>query len=378
MNNEQPNADDLTVKSVLDKRLQNGFQLVDAEVWLNSLSEVGYAELRATTTQKGNDASKIVCAECEWPVYSPDVSGKRRFFQHRKGFPRTCCYSGEGRDPRQVDADKFGGAQEGPRHKELKNFLCEILSFSETAKDIAQERHVSLPDRTFARPDVYAENWLDAPIAFDIQLSTTQIPTITRREAFYERGCIRYVWITDVDQQQLLRRAFRDIYMRNDGQIFGIDENVLKEARKQRTPLFRIYRLTPGPAENGFKPQFKNKIISVSEIDWKIPGGRPRSRSRSYDAIVEWQCEADPFIREKRAKFFNALAEDNDKEAGRIWDLVQTHVGGMPWNQIPADPWHATKALGVLATLATDKLCIKTRITIDKKSRYSEHLIART
>ncbi|MCI5194579.1 MAG: hypothetical protein D3915_15945 [Candidatus Electrothrix sp. AU1_5] len=107
MKSEQANTNRLTVKSVLDKRLPNGLQLLDAEVWLNSLSEVGYAELRTVTTQQENDAPKIVCAECEWPVYSPDIGGKCRFFQHRKGFPKTCCYSGEGKDPGAIKSAVF-------------------------------------------------------------------------------------------------------------------------------------------------------------------------------------------------------------------------------------------------------------------------------
>ena len=375
MNSEQNNAEGLKVKSVLDKRRPEGFQLLDAEVWLNSLTEVGYTELRSDSTQQKNDVPMIVCAECEWPVYSPDVGGKRRFFQHRKGFPRTCCYSGEGKDPRQVDANKFGGIQEGQRHKDLKEILCEVLSFSETARNISQERHVSLVDRTFARPDVYAEDWLGGPIAFDIQLATTQIPTIDRREAFYKRGGIRYVWITAVNQQRLPRRAFRDIYMKNDGQIFGIDEEVLKEARKQKIPLFRIYRLVPGPAEKGFEPRFKNKIVSEKEIDWGGPGSRPRSRSRSYDELVAWRGEKDPFICENRLKFFSALAEGDGEVAGRIWDLVQTYVGGMSWSQIPADSWDTGKALGVLATLATGKLCIETRIDKDNEAHLVNSLL---
>ncbi|SHO51400.1 DUF6035 family protein [Desulfopila aestuarii] len=359
----------LTVKSVLDRRRPSGLQLVDAELWLNSLSEVGYSELRASTAQQNNEASKIVCAECEWPVYSPDVGGRRRFFQHRKGFPRTCFYSGdEGRDPRQIDAEKFGGIQEGPRHKELKDLLCEILSFSKTAEGIIQERHISLDDGTFARPDVYVENWLGTPLAFDIQLSTTQIPNIIRREAFYKRGGIRYMWITDVEQTQLLRRAFRDIYMRNDGQIFGVDEEVLQEARKNRASFFRIFRLIPGEPQKGFQPEFRNKIIPADKIDWGKPGSLPRSKNRSYDKLVEWRGDENETIKKMRSSFFSALAEGNGQEAGALWNKTQSYVGGMLWEQLPGDSWDAEKSLGVLATVSTGKLCVNTRIGKDNEA----------
>ncbi len=297
--------ENLTIKSVLDKRRSEGLQLIDADAWLNGLTEASYVDLREATTNQTKETSNVVCAECEWPVYSPDDK-RGRYFKHRKEFPKTCCYSGEGRDPRQVDAEKFGGAQEGPRHKELKDWLCEIVSLSNTATGVAKEWHKRLPDGTFARPDVYAENWLDAPIAFDVQLATTQMPCIQRRENFYKRGGIRYVWITDSNHHQLLRRGFRDIYMRNDGQFFGVDEEVLKTARERNIPVFRIHRLIPGLATDGFRPFFMDRIYSMEEINWGGPTSRPRSKTKSYDELIEWRCQNDPMIRKIRLEFYQA------------------------------------------------------------------------
>jgi hypothetical protein len=339
----------LTVKSVCDLRLSDGYRLLDAEAWLESLTEAGYSDLRAATTgYAGKTGPIIVCAECDWPVYAPDNgTNRRRYFQHKKGFPLSCCYSGdEGKDPRQVDADKFNGQQEGERHKQLKNWLLEIISFSNTATGIAKERDIRLSDKTFARPDVYADIWLGAPIAFDIQLATTQITTIVRREEFYSRGGIRYVWITDRDKYQLVNRSFRDIYMRNDGQIFGIDEDVLKKARDQKAPFFRILRLVPDLASAGFKPKFKDRICSVDEINWGNPGSRPRSNLGSFDDLVKIRCEKDLFISNKRSEFFGALANEDARNAGFIWDEVQKYVGGLTWGQLPCEPYQAMRALG--------------------------------
>lgn len=363
MENGAPKAERLTIRSVLDRRRPDGLQLIDAEAWLSTLSESAYTDLRAATTGQRCGVPEIVCAECEWPVYSPDDKKRRRYFQHKKGYPETCCYSGEGRDPRQVDAEKFDGAQEGPRHRELKDWLYEIISFSKTATGIAKEWHIRLSDGTFARPDVFAENWLGAPIAFDIQLATTQMPTIIRREQFYERGGIRYVWITDSDQRQLLRRSFRDIYMRNDGQIFGVDEEVLRTSRDRKASVFRIHRLVPGLAKNGFRPEFRDRIFNIEEINWGWPGSRPQGKIK-YDALIEWRCQEDAFICNQRMAFFHALSEGDRDEAARTWDLVREYVGGTPWTEIPCDPAETIIALGVLATLSTGKRCLQTRIDV--------------
>ncbi|NEU34431.1 hypothetical protein GN156_27660, partial [bacterium LRH843] len=80
-------------------------------------------------------------------------------------------------------------------------------------------------------------------MAFEIQLSTTQLPTITRREDFYAQNDIRLCWVISGDRSQLDRRAFKDIYLRNDGQIFAVDDEVLAEARADNAPRFRLMRL---------------------------------------------------------------------------------------------------------------------------------------
>lgn len=362
-------AEELTIRAVLDKRRSEGHQLLDAEAWLASLSEAGYAELRAATTGLFGESSPIVCAECGWPVYAPDHQGRRRrHFKHRKNYPATCIYSGaEGKDPRQVDAEKFDGVQEGKRHKQLKKWLCELLAFSDTARNITQERYVRLPDGTFARPDVYADDWNGAAIAFDIQLATTQMPDIIRREQFYERGGIRFVWITDRDQHQLMRRAFRDIYMRNGGQIFGLDEDVLRTARERKAPVFRIHRLVPGPATKGFQPDLMDRIYATDEIDWGLPGGRPRCRTGSYDELVEWRCQNDPAVSQMRQEFFAALADVREDDAGLVWDRMRGRTGGMAWRQLPCDALSATHALGVLATLSTGTLCTRFKLPLENE-----------
>jgi hypothetical protein len=154
--------------------------------------------------------------------------------------------------------------------------------------------------------------------------------------------------------------------MRNDGQIFGVDEEVLQAARDRKAPVFRIHRLVPCPAKVGFKPEFKGRIYSLEEIDWGTPGTgrRPRSKIKSYDELVEWRCQEDSFIRKMRTAFFQALADQDRDEAGRIWDVVRGYVGGMHWKDIPSAPYDSTIALGVLATLSTGRLCLQTRIDV--------------
>jgi hypothetical protein len=100
----------------------------------------------------------------------------------------------------------------------------------------------------------------------------------------------------------------------------------------------------------------------MEEINWGGPTNRPRSKINSYDELIELRCQNDPLVRKIRIEFYQALSEGNSMEVGRVWNLMQEHVGGMKWKDIPCEPSHTAVALGVLATLSTGKLCLETRI----------------
>ena len=156
--------------------------------------------------------------------------------------------------------------------------MSEILSFDPTAREegIVQERYTKGFDGEYAFPDVFVSKWQNGSAAFEIQLSTTQIPTIVRRELFYKKNLIRLCWIVDrVSEEQLSKRSFKDIYLRNDGQIFGVDEEVLKKARLDGKPHFRLYRLLPTSVRSDLTPHFKDRIVSSDEINWGEQEDRP-------------------------------------------------------------------------------------------------------
>lgn len=153
--------------------------------------------------------------------------------------------------------------------------------------------------------------------------------------------------------------------MRNDGQILGMDGDVVSEARDAGEPRFRLYRLLPGPAQTGFAPQWQNKIVRPSDIDWGDKGSRPRSVQRSYDKYLNEIVERDSFLVTHRQDFYAALAVQDEASARSCWNAVARAVGGLRWEKIPSHPLDAPlKALGILATLRTGKLCIRTKVPI--------------
>lgn len=358
---DSSNKEDLTIESIY---IGDSTCATHTEMYLASLSEPDYAALRASATHSNQTGSPYLrCGDCKSPVYVREsVTGRRHCF-HVGTEQKNCRWSNaNAKNFRAIDAEKFQGNQEGERHKALISLLRENLLLDNEIKedDIAVYRHTKGVDGDWTYPDVYVTSWQGKPTVFEIQLATTQLPTITRREAFYERNNIRLCWIVDKNQGNIFRRAFKDIYLRNDGQILGIDEDVLKESHKETQPLFRLYRLLPN---DNLKAILKNRIVRASDIAWGDSSNAIRSIHGSYDDFCNKIVVSNPTLISKRERFYQALADCDDKTAGIVWNEIAQIVGGRSWKEL-GTPYETVRALGVLATVRrkTITTCTKDNI----------------
>lgn len=255
----------------------------------------------------------------------------------------------------------------------LSQRLAEVISLDVRTKEakVTFRRFTKHADGQYAYPDVYTDSWQGAAAAFEIQLSTTQMPVIVRREDFYERTKIRLSWIIGHEIGTLGRRAFRDIYMRNDGQILGMDEEVAVIAQEANEPCFRLYRLLPKSRED-LSPAWRDRIVRPNEINWGVPGDRPRSAGPCYDAYLDRIVTKDQVLSKQRQAFYTALETANDVHAAAVWNEVAQAIGGCRWSELPDDSIYA---LGVLATLRTDRLRVPTRIPARNAIELSNSLL---
>lgn len=358
----------LTVEAIFINDGKSSDQPIRAELYLYSLSETEWSDLRAEATRSRRKGKPLLqCGDCRSPVYARESSNGRRHCYHFGTEVKDCLWAlANARSARSIDAEKFHGNQESERHKMLKAMICENLAFDPDAKaaSIVQERYTKGIDGTgYAFPDVFATSWCGAPAAFEIQLATTQLPNIVRREEFYEANEIRLVWIIGSSEQQLERRTFKDIYLRNDGQILGLDGEVMTAARKAGAPRFRLHRLLPGPVSKQFTPEWKTKIVSAEDLDWGPPGARPRSARGGYDAYLNQMVEKNVKLASARERFYAVLTESDPTGARLIWNEVADIVGGIRWEAL-ASPYNAVRAFGVLATIRRSVVTVKTKIGV--------------
>lgn len=358
----------LTVEAIFVDDGKASIQPIRTEAYLYSLSETEWANLRAEATRSRRAGKSLLrCGDCKSPVYARESTSGRRHCYHFGTDIKDCQWaSANARNVRSIDAEKFHGNQESERHKALKAMICENVALDPGAasSDIIQERYTKGIDGTgYTFPDVFVASWCGGPAVFEIQLATTQLPNIVRREDFYETNGIRLIWVIGSSERQLERRAFRDIYLRNDGQILGLDGEVIAAARKARAPRFRLHRLLPGPISKRLTPEWKTRIVSIDELDWGIAGSRPRSAHLGYDHYLNQLIEKDAAMKTSRERFYSALAASDDVAAGLIWNGVVEKVGGAPWEML-ASRYDAIRAFGVLATIRRNEITVKTKINI--------------
>lgn len=355
---------DLTVEAIFDSRRDLNASAVHAESYFNALSEAEWTELREAATRSSKTENPALrCGDCSKPVYARQSPRGRRHCYHFAGDHSDCRWSGAvAQHFQSIDAIKFHGQQESDQHKTLSQLTAEILALDPCTREsgISFRRYTKLADGQYTYPDVYADEWQGAPAAFEIQLLTTQLPTIIRREDFYERAGIRLAWIVGYQRDCLDRRAFMDIHIRNDGQILGIDGDVAAEARRAGEPRLRLYRLLPSRPREGFTPRWRDRIVKPSEVNWGSPGSRPRSAGLSYDSYLDELVKKDEALAALRERFYAELFRADAARAGVIWDEVVDLVGGLYWKEMPS-PYESVRALGVLATLRVGRICLPTR-----------------
>jgi len=71
----------------------------------------------------------------------------------------------------------------------------------------------------------------------------------------------------------------------------------------------------------------------------------------------------DKALRDHRQQFYTALKIDDEQRAAASWNAVVDIVGGDSWSTLPSS-YDTVRALGVLATLRTNTICVPGKIPL--------------
>ena len=190
---------------------------------------------RAEFAARRDGMALFNCAVCGSPVHSRvrgvleygRCGGRRAYFVHDPRGGARFCPSGnlsDGTSAAMIDAQRFGGRQEGRRHAALKFDLMDALQRDPMFSDVGVEQIVRDNAGNWRRPDVRA-NTAYGQIGFDIQLVPPLLDSIVGRESLYASAGVGHLWVVDASNPDCLNlQGFQDVVLPQGGIVLGFDE----------------------------------------------------------------------------------------------------------------------------------------------------------
>jgi len=220
---------------------------------------------REATKTRQNGERRYTCEKCGYYVYAP-IHGPTglRLWKHFRGAPKGCeWYTGDTKAIDTVSAAQFKGAQESPLHSYIKHKISELLEHDQKTStgSVVIDRFLQ-GAKSRRRPDVRA-TYDGVPTAFEIQLSTTQLPLIMGRERFYEEEGFRLIWLTwsfQANNFGQIQRSFKDIFYSHNHNLFSIDPESISRSISTNQFQVRAHWIDDGI--------FNSRFFPISELSW--------------------------------------------------------------------------------------------------------------
>jgi len=348
-----------TLQAVIDTTAPEGLDRRAADAVLDPLTPVTFEQFRREICE-ARDAGRPrwCCAECGQALYvcgtrSIDTHGDGRgaYFSHYSA--AGCPLGVEGRTRREVNAEKFDGAQESEAHLALKGMLAQMLDADPAFRNVAVEA-VMHGNVGYRKPDVsaYIHN---RRIAFEVQLSTMLLPDIVAREDFYEANKTHLLWVTSsyaLSRMQTL--SFQAILWHNGGQIFVVDAEALAATLATGELHLQSMTVVPEIVDGIVRNVWKKRLVRRSLITFMTLSKRPRCDLDSY--VKSFEREVEKAVGDCPASIREGVT-GNDiiaQVGARSWwtkAVAELDIGS--WDAAKADGMF--EAIGVLGTIVSAK-----------------------
>ncbi|MCA0207216.1 MAG: competence protein CoiA [Proteobacteria bacterium] len=248
-----------------------------------------HALRRRATVDWAKRVPTFACEKCGHPVYAPLVPRtKRPQWKHRSGAPVDCpWWTGDPSSVDAVSARQFQGAQESPLHAKIKSIVAECLRGDPlTSEGSVVVDEYLLGEDGRRRPDVRADHG-GRPLAFEIQLATTQLPIIVAREEFYNSVGRHLIWVTwnfEPEEPSRLRATLQDIFVSHQRNIFSLDPGVVARSLSERCFYLRAFW--------EHSAGWQSKEVLLQDLTWP-PNGLPFAVARApawhVDFLRRWR-----------------------------------------------------------------------------------------
>jgi Family of unknown function (DUF6035) len=328
----RPRPPKRTLKRVVDV---DGYRIITSDELL-AMGLADYQRLhRDATYRRLEKRPRYLCDLCGHPVY---VSKRwvAPQWAHYKNAPATCpWWTSSPSSIDEVSRRQFQGRQESPLHYRLKYLVAELLAQDGRVSDIVVDERLVGVDG-YRNPDVRAD-FAGRPLAFELQLATTQLPIILSRELFYDREGRHLIWLTwNFEPCHLInvRQAFLDIRTAHNDNLFSMDEETVRESRRRGTFVFRVLWWS---AEG-----CRSKLVTLDELLWPANG-----LAYAVAPPPPWHTD----FRNRWLAMLDMEGIDRYNTWNLLWAELLDAAGGVPAGDTVPAPEDATALIDCLLSL---------------------------
>ena len=208
---------------------------------------------------------RYVCPECGVPIYLACMSSSRTFFfKHDLEDNRCSAVTRGPLSQDEIDARKYNGAKESDLHLQMKEWLVKSIEVDSRFSDIAiEQRWKGNLTGQWRKPDVRA-TCAGKRIAFEIQLSTTHLPVISRRRQFYLQEGGLLFWVFARFNESSRRLTQDDVFYNNNQNAFLVSPATVAASIDAKALHFQCVWAEPvSPTEVA---GLKHRIISFHDL----------------------------------------------------------------------------------------------------------------
>lgn len=169
---------------------------------------------------------------------------------------------------------KYRGATESILHQDLKSMIVRGLYFNHLKKgqvsDIRVEKVIrSLDEQEWKKPDI-SLRFNDKRIAVELQLSTTWLDVITKRQEFYRAQNIYILWVFHVFERNddFRKLTYSDIFYTNNNNAYVFGQDQLEKSVEMNDLVLTCYYLEYYADETKVKSKLKNATVTLDMLTY--------------------------------------------------------------------------------------------------------------
>ena len=201
--------------------------------------------VRKLADKRKRSERAIVCSKCARPVVVPMHWRTQEYFFRHFGRDVDCPWTSTETSTSvdEASARIFGGQQEGPLHRRIKEELGALIGSFPSVSDCVVDQTYRNAHGDRRKPDVRFK-FLGKTFVLEVQLATTQRPIITDRNEFYRAEGFWIIWIAWRPDRIALpahKASIIDIITDHNDNLFSVDEETLEMSRKEGELELRVH-----------------------------------------------------------------------------------------------------------------------------------------